>query len=61
MSASDSQDRAWQRHRTAEQIDADVRRWRADRRMREALEATAICQAIWQLPDYQPARKENGQ
>ncbi|MFD3568493.1 hypothetical protein [Streptomyces sp. NPDC058667] len=60
MSASDSQDRAWQRHRIAEQIDADVRRWRADRRMREARESTALCQAIWQLPAHEPARKETG-
>ncbi|MFD3333569.1 hypothetical protein ACFWV1_13120 [Streptomyces sp. NPDC058700] len=61
MNAGDSQDRAWLRHRTAEQIEADVRQWRADRRMREALESTATCQAIWQLPAYEPARKENGQ
>lgn len=61
MSAGDSQDRAWRRHRTADQIRADVRQWRADQLMREALESTAICQAIWQLPAYEATRKENGQ
>lgn len=61
MSAGDSQDRAWRRHRTADQIRADVARWRADQLMREAVESTTTCQAIWQLPTYHPTRKENGQ
>ncbi|MER5312732.1 hypothetical protein ABT034_33725 [Streptomyces sp. NPDC002773] len=61
MSAGDSQDRAWRRHRTADQIRTEVRQRRADQLMREARESLATCQAIWQLPAYQTIRKENGQ
>ncbi|MFD3535347.1 hypothetical protein [Streptomyces sp. NPDC058664] len=61
MSAGDGQDRAWQRHRTAEQIRADVARWRADQLMREAVESLELCQTLYALPARQPTRKENGQ
>ncbi|MFE9738869.1 hypothetical protein [Streptomyces sp. NPDC006477] len=53
--------RPWLRHYAAQQILADLERWRADRRMREARKSLDTCQTLWQLPARQPARKENGQ
>lgn len=46
------------RIRTAEQVMADVARWRADRRMREAREDRTTCEALWNLPTVPQQRKE---
>ncbi|WP_329114549.1 hypothetical protein [Streptomyces sp. NBC_01353] len=49
---------AWRRTRTVEQVMADRDRWRADRRMREAREDTAICEAIYALPVHIPQQRK---
>ncbi|WP_327160495.1 hypothetical protein [Streptomyces zaomyceticus] len=53
--------RPWLRHYAAEQILADLARWRADWLVRQTLNDRHTCQALWQLPAHQPARKETEQ
>jgi hypothetical protein len=53
---------AFQRRvRTVDQVMDDLRRWRADRRMREAREDITTCNAIYALPTIPHQRKETGQ
>lgn len=50
------------REQSAGQVMADLVRWRADKRMRDAREDPAKCEAIYALPAHIPQqRKETGQ
>ena len=54
MSFRDRQERNCLRELAAIRILDDLRRWQDSHNHR-------TCQALWQLPAYQPARKETGQ
>ena len=61
MSRRKRRERACWRTLAAFLILAELDDWRATRRMREAVESLELCQALYDLPARQPARKETGQ
>lgn len=48
-------------HRTVDQVLDDVATYRANQRMKEAVESLRTCQAIWGLPTIPSQRKETEQ
>ncbi|MFC8272334.1 hypothetical protein ACFUJR_07280 [Streptomyces sp. NPDC057271] len=49
------------RVRTVDQVMDDLATWRADKRMRDARQDRAICEALYALPTVPQQRKETGQ